>query len=170
MGRGGEGSPGAPDKLAPCCCLQQALREAQDDLEVTRKVLGEAKQRLHEVEDGIATLQAKYRECVSKKEELELKCEQCEQRLGRADKVCIALSGGPVGAPDRDWMGRVVLGWLAAPPPLQPGALLGRGAQIPSPASQSPPPPGGAASAAHQWAVGREGTLAGDGGESGAHA
>ncbi|KAI5937324.1 Dynein heavy chain 1, axonemal [Manis javanica] len=71
---------------------RQALREAQDDLEVTRKVLGEAKQRLHEVEDGIATLQAKYRECVSKKEELELKCEQCEQRLGRADKLISGLS------------------------------------------------------------------------------
>ena len=54
-------------------------------------MLEEAKQRLHEVEDGIATMQAKYRECIAKKEELELKCEQCEQRLGRADKVCTPL-------------------------------------------------------------------------------
>uniref|UniRef100_G3TQL9 Dynein axonemal heavy chain 1 n=1 Tax=Loxodonta africana TaxID=9785 RepID=G3TQL9_LOXAF len=65
---------------------RQALREAQDDLEVTQRILEEAKQRLREVEDGIATMQAKYRECIAKKEDLELKCEQCEQRLGRADK------------------------------------------------------------------------------------
>ncbi|XP_022353638.1 dynein heavy chain 1, axonemal [Enhydra lutris kenyoni] len=71
---------------------RQALREAQDDLEVTQRVLEEAKQRLHEVEDGIATMQTKYRECIAKKEELELKCEQCEQRLGRADKLINGLS------------------------------------------------------------------------------
>lgn len=63
------------------------MREAQDDLEVTQRILEEAKHHLREVEDGISTLQAKYRECVTKKEELEMKCEQCEQRLGRADKV-----------------------------------------------------------------------------------
>ncbi|XP_032177365.1 dynein heavy chain 1, axonemal isoform X1 [Mustela erminea] len=71
---------------------RQALREAQDDLDVTQRVLEEAKQRLHEVEDGIATMQTKYRECIAKKEELELKCEQCEQRLGRADKLINGLS------------------------------------------------------------------------------
>ncbi|XP_053785531.1 dynein axonemal heavy chain 1 isoform X3 [Desmodus rotundus] len=71
---------------------RQALREAQDDLEVTQKILEEAKQRLQEVEDGIAVMQARYRECVTKKEELELKCEQCEQRLGRADKLISGLS------------------------------------------------------------------------------
>lgn len=58
---------------------------------MTQRILEEAKQHLREVEDGIATMQAKYRECVSKKEELEMKCEQCEQRLGRADKVCAPL-------------------------------------------------------------------------------
>uniref|UniRef100_H0V0D2 Dynein axonemal heavy chain 1 n=1 Tax=Cavia porcellus TaxID=10141 RepID=H0V0D2_CAVPO len=71
---------------------RQALREAQEDLEVTQKILEEAKQRLREVEDGIATMQAKYRECIAKKEELEMKCEQCEQRLGRADKLINGLS------------------------------------------------------------------------------
>ncbi|KAK7819786.1 hypothetical protein U0070_012392 [Myodes glareolus] len=71
---------------------RQALREAQEDLEVTQRILEEAKQHLREVEDGIATLQAKYRECVSKKEELEMKCEQCEQRLGRADKLINGLA------------------------------------------------------------------------------
>ncbi|MBZ3886078.1 Dynein heavy chain 1, axonemal [Sciurus carolinensis] len=72
---------------------RQALREAQDDLEVTQRILEEAKQRLREVEDGIATLQAKYRECIAKKEELELKCDQCEQRLSRADKACASRQG-----------------------------------------------------------------------------
>ncbi|XP_073667291.1 dynein axonemal heavy chain 1 [Tursiops truncatus] len=71
---------------------RQALREAQDDLEVTQRILEEAKQRLHKVEDGIAMMQAKYRDCIAKKEELELKCEQCEQRLGRADKLINGLS------------------------------------------------------------------------------
>lgn len=54
---------------------------------MTQKILEEAKMRLQEVEGGISTLQAKYRECITKKEELELKCEQCEQRLRRSDKV-----------------------------------------------------------------------------------
>ncbi|XP_076985169.1 dynein axonemal heavy chain 1 isoform X1 [Tamandua tetradactyla] len=71
---------------------RQALREAQDDLEVTQRILEEAKQRLREVEDGITMMQAKYRECIAKKEDLELKCEQCEQRLGRADKLINGLS------------------------------------------------------------------------------
>uniref|UniRef100_A0A8C9M054 Dynein axonemal heavy chain 1 n=1 Tax=Piliocolobus tephrosceles TaxID=591936 RepID=A0A8C9M054_9PRIM len=71
---------------------RQALREAQDDLGVTQQILDEAKQRLREVEDGIATMQAKYRECITKKVELELKCEQCEQRLGRAGKLINGLS------------------------------------------------------------------------------
>ncbi|KAL1764434.1 dynein heavy chain 1, axonemal, partial [Sigmodon hispidus] len=76
---------------------RQALREAQDDLEVTQRILEEAKQHLREVEDGIAMMQAKYRECVAKKEELEMKCEQCEQCLSRADKLINGLSDEKVG-------------------------------------------------------------------------
>ncbi|XP_043932324.1 dynein axonemal heavy chain 1 [Protopterus annectens] len=71
---------------------RQALREAQEDLAVTQKILEAAKARLNEVEDGIATLQAKYKDCVSKKEELEFKCDQCEQRLVRADKLINGLA------------------------------------------------------------------------------
>ncbi|XP_054992649.1 dynein axonemal heavy chain 1 [Sorex araneus] len=71
---------------------RQALAEAQEDLELTQKILEEAKTRLQEVESGIFTLQAKYRECIAKKEELEQKCEQCEQRLGRSDKLINGLS------------------------------------------------------------------------------
>uniref|UniRef100_A0A8C4W100 Dynein axonemal heavy chain 1 n=1 Tax=Gopherus evgoodei TaxID=1825980 RepID=A0A8C4W100_9SAUR len=72
--------------------VRQALREAEEDLQVTQKILDEAKDRLREVEDGIATLQAKYRSCIAKKEELEMKCELCEQRLGRADKLINGLA------------------------------------------------------------------------------
>ena len=110
-------------------CLQQALREAQDDLEVTQRILEEAKHHLHEVEDGIATMQAKYRECVAKKEELEMKCEQCEQRLGRADKVrapppqpagrraagTTGKRGGPTGMRRTLWCG-TSMSWLSPPP------------------------------------------------------
>lgn len=119
----------------PSFCLQQALREAQDDLEVTQRILEEAKQHLREVEDGIATMQAKYRECVAKKEELEMKCEQCEQRLGRADKV-----REPTGRP---------VPFLASNGQGRSGQSQPRG---PSPASHSPLHK--AALTAHQWTVG----------------
>ncbi|NWQ64257.1 DYH1 protein, partial [Neopipo cinnamomea] len=66
---------------------RQALREAEEDLRATQLVLDEAKKRLKEVEDGIALLQAKYNSCKANKEELEMKCEQCQQRLARADVV-----------------------------------------------------------------------------------
>ncbi|XP_041081390.1 dynein heavy chain 1, axonemal [Polyodon spathula] len=71
---------------------RQALRESQEDLAVTQKILDEAKRRLEEVEGGIAMLQAKYKDCVSKKGELEVKCAQCEQRLVRADKLITGLA------------------------------------------------------------------------------
>ncbi|NWW95122.1 DYH1 protein, partial [Rhynochetos jubatus] len=66
---------------------RRAWQEAEEDLRATQQVLEKAKERLREVEGGIATLQAKYKICVAKKEELEMKCEQCQQRLGRADTV-----------------------------------------------------------------------------------
>ena len=66
---------------------REALRIAQADLEETQKILDKANQRLADVEEGIATLQAKYDDCVRKKEELANKCEECEARLVRADKV-----------------------------------------------------------------------------------
>uniref|UniRef100_A0A8C2TM90 Dynein axonemal heavy chain 1 n=1 Tax=Coturnix japonica TaxID=93934 RepID=A0A8C2TM90_COTJA len=70
----------------------RALREAEEDLRATQEVLDEAKQRLQEVENGIAALQAKYNGCIAKKEELEMKCEQCQQRLGRAATLINSLA------------------------------------------------------------------------------
>ncbi|XP_072203968.1 dynein axonemal heavy chain 1 [Excalfactoria chinensis] len=71
---------------------RKALREAEEDLRATQEVLDEAKQRLQEVENGIAALQAKYNSCIAKKEELEMKCEQCQQRLGRAATLINSLA------------------------------------------------------------------------------
>ena len=72
---------------------REALRIAQADLAETQRVLDAARKRLHDVEEGIATLQARYEDCMQKKEELEYKCKQCEGRLIRADKVgCVICS------------------------------------------------------------------------------
>jgi dynein heavy chain, axonemal len=68
---------------------REALRIAQEDLAETQRVLDAAKKRLREVEQGVATLQAKYDECLRKKQQLETKTKECEARLVRADKVCI---------------------------------------------------------------------------------
>ena len=53
----------------------------------TQRLLDKAKGKLAEVEEGIASLQAKYNECISKKEDLEFKTNQCTARLERAEKV-----------------------------------------------------------------------------------
>lgn len=67
--------------------VQQALNEAQEDLAVTQRILDDAKGKLAVVEEGIATLQAKYHDCLAKRDELDNKCKLCESRLVRADKV-----------------------------------------------------------------------------------
>ncbi|XP_076467072.1 dynein axonemal heavy chain 1-like isoform X2 [Babylonia areolata] len=69
-----------------------ALKQAQEDLAETQRILDAAKARLQEVEEGIATLQAKYDDCMRKKEELENKCTECEARLIRADKLIGGLA------------------------------------------------------------------------------
>lgn len=66
---------------------QQALQEAQEDLAATQKILDDAKEQLAAVEGGIATLQAKYRDCLAKKDKLDKKFKLCGSRLVRADKV-----------------------------------------------------------------------------------
>lgn len=73
-------------------CEQQALAVAQEDLAITQSILKEAKEKLEAVEEGIAALQAKYQECLAKRDELDSKCQLCESRLIRADKVSGAKS------------------------------------------------------------------------------
>ncbi|KAM9542404.1 LOW QUALITY PROTEIN: dynein axonemal heavy chain 1-like [Guaruba guarouba] len=69
---------------------RRALKVAEEDLCGTQLVLEEAKACLKEVKDGMAVLQNKYRSCIAKKEEL--KCEQCQQRLIRADMLTNSLA------------------------------------------------------------------------------
>uniref|UniRef100_A0A8C9T0G9 Dynein axonemal heavy chain 1 n=1 Tax=Scleropages formosus TaxID=113540 RepID=A0A8C9T0G9_SCLFO len=71
---------------------RQALNEAQEDLALTQRILDNAKEKLTAVEEGIATLEAKYRDCLAKRDELENKCTLCEQRLVRADKLIGGLA------------------------------------------------------------------------------
>ncbi|CDQ79156.1 unnamed protein product [Oncorhynchus mykiss] len=66
---------------------RKALQEAQEDLAVTQLILDDANEKLAQVEEGIATLQAKYHDCLAKRDELDNKCQLCENRLVRADKV-----------------------------------------------------------------------------------
>ena len=68
--------------------LQAALEQANRSLEETKRALAKAKARLQEVEEGIAMLQARYEDCVAKKEDLAEKCALCTARLERAEKVC----------------------------------------------------------------------------------
>lgn len=70
-----------------CVLMQKALQEAQEDLAVTQLILDDANEKLAQVEEGIATLQAKYHDCLAKRDELDNKCQLCENRLVRADKV-----------------------------------------------------------------------------------
>jgi dynein heavy chain len=71
---------------------RQRLAEAQASLNSTLAILNEAKARLREVEEGIATLQQKYEECMAKKQDLAEKCELCSARLGRAEKLIGGLA------------------------------------------------------------------------------
>ncbi|KAI1890876.1 hypothetical protein AGOR_G00158120 [Albula goreensis] len=75
---------------------RQALQEAQEDLDATQKILDEAKGKLAAVEEGIAALETKYRDCLAKRDELDNKCSLCEQRLVRADKLIGGLAGEKV--------------------------------------------------------------------------
>lgn len=69
-----------------------ALQAAQEDLAETQQNLDKAKEKLAGVEAGIATLQAKYQDCLAKKDELDNKYQLCEARLVRADKLIGGLA------------------------------------------------------------------------------
>ncbi|XP_030276430.1 dynein heavy chain 1, axonemal [Sparus aurata] len=66
---------------------RQALQEAQKDIEVTERILDDAKEQLAAMEGGRATLQAKFQDCVAKKKELDNKYQLCEARLIRTEKL-----------------------------------------------------------------------------------
>ncbi|XP_052086994.1 dynein axonemal heavy chain 1-like isoform X4 [Mytilus californianus] len=71
---------------------REKLRQASEELAETQRILDAARQRLQEVTEGIATLQEKYEDVLRKKDELENKCRECEERLIRADKLIGGLA------------------------------------------------------------------------------
>ena len=68
---------------------REAQRIALEALAATQRALANAKAKLKEVEERIATLQAKYEDSVKKKAELEFKVKECQEKLTRAGKVII---------------------------------------------------------------------------------
>lgn len=72
---------------------QQALKAAQDEYDESQRSLKAAKEMQAAVESGIAALQAKYQDCLAKKNELDNKYQLCEIRLVRADKVSAGMRG-----------------------------------------------------------------------------
>ncbi|KTF88877.1 hypothetical protein cypCar_00027703 [Cyprinus carpio] len=83
-----------PDSIAKvskaCTSICQWVRAMHVYHFVARAV--EPKRKLAAVEEGIATLQAKYHECLTKRDELDAKCQLCENRLIRADKLIGGLA------------------------------------------------------------------------------
>jgi dynein heavy chain len=66
---------------------REAQRVALEELSVTQRTLANAKAKLKEVEEKLATLQAKYDDSLRKKGELEVKVKECEEKVIRAGKV-----------------------------------------------------------------------------------
>ena len=66
---------------------REAQQKAMEDLAVTQRTLANAKAKLKEVEEKLATLQAKYEDSVRKKAELEVRVKECEEKVVRAGKV-----------------------------------------------------------------------------------
>ncbi|CAF0758924.1 unnamed protein product [Brachionus calyciflorus] len=70
---------------------REAQRIALEELAENQKNLANAKARLKEVEEKLATLQAKYDDSVRKKAELEVKVKECEEKVIRAGKLVNGL-------------------------------------------------------------------------------
>jgi dynein heavy chain len=70
---------------------REAQRQALEALAATQRTLANAKAKLKEVEERIATLQAKYDDSVRKKADLEIKVRECQEKLTRAGKVFFRL-------------------------------------------------------------------------------
>jgi len=66
---------------------REAQALAMEELTISQKKLANAKAKLKEVEEKLATLQAKYDDSVRKKADLEVKVKECEEKVIRAGKV-----------------------------------------------------------------------------------
>jgi dynein heavy chain len=70
---------------------REAQRVALEELSDTQRALANAKAKLKEVEEKLATLQAKYDDSVRKKADLEVKVKECEEKVIRAGKLVSGL-------------------------------------------------------------------------------
>lgn len=70
---------------------REAQRVALEELSMTQRALANAKGKLKEVEEKLATLQAKYDDSVRKKADLEVKVKECEEKVIRAGKLVTGL-------------------------------------------------------------------------------
>lgn len=75
---------------------REALRVANESLQVTMTQLAAAKAKLEEVTEQINTLEANFAAMVSKKKQLEDKAEDCSKKLVRAEKLIRGLGGEKV--------------------------------------------------------------------------
>lgn len=72
---------------------KETLREAEQSLAETMRVLNEKRAELKEVEDRLASLQAQFKEATEKKEKLEFQVDICSKKLERAEKLIGGLGG-----------------------------------------------------------------------------
>ena len=72
---------------------RQALRAAQEELDVLTQRLNKLRAQLKAVEDKIAELEAKFTEAVAKKEELAQKVEDASVKMDRAERLLGGLGG-----------------------------------------------------------------------------
>ncbi|KAH6567387.1 hypothetical protein BASA60_009078 [Batrachochytrium salamandrivorans] len=72
---------------------RERLKEAQESLDITLKILSELKKKMREAEVNIKEMEKRYAESVAKKEELSRKVEECNIKLSRAGKLISGLSG-----------------------------------------------------------------------------
>ncbi|XP_035980517.1 dynein heavy chain 1, axonemal isoform X4 [Fundulus heteroclitus] len=71
---------------------RQALQEAKEDLAATQQFLYDVKKKLATLEESNHSLQAKYQECLAKKEDLDNKYQLTEAQLVRAKKLVDGLA------------------------------------------------------------------------------
>lgn len=69
------------------------LREAEQSLGETMRVLNQKRAELKEVEDRLASLKAQLKEATEKKEKLEFQVDVCSKKLDRAEKLIGGLGG-----------------------------------------------------------------------------
>ncbi|CAM9368513.1 unnamed protein product [Chrysoparadoxa australica] len=72
---------------------KEALKAAEDTLEVTMSALRSKQAELQEVEDGLASLQKSYDDAVQQKSDLEASVENTNAKLERATKLIEGLGG-----------------------------------------------------------------------------